>query len=58
MLPVTLISTPSAFASLNDKSVEFTQKKGGKTVGTDKATVDSTGNQLDRRIYLAAGSQQ
>jgi hypothetical protein len=31
---------------VNDKSVEFIQKKGGKTVGTDKATVDSTGNRL------------
>jgi hypothetical protein len=31
---------------LDDKSVEFTQKKGGKTVGTDKATIDSTGNRL------------
>ena len=31
---------------VNDKSVEFTQKKGGKTVGTNKATVDSTGNKL------------
>jgi hypothetical protein len=31
---------------VNDKSVEFTQKKSGKTVGTDKATIDSTGNRL------------
>jgi hypothetical protein len=31
---------------VNDKSVEFTQKKNGKTVGTDKATVDSTGTHL------------
>lgn len=31
---------------VNDKTVEFTQKRNGKTVGTDKATVDSTGNHL------------
>jgi hypothetical protein len=31
---------------VDDKTVEFTQMKNGKVVGTDKATVSSDGNQL------------
>lgn len=32
---------------VNDKTVEFTQKRNGKVVGTDKATVSEDGNHLD-----------
>ena len=31
---------------VNDKTVEFTQKKNGRIVGTDKSTVSDDGNQL------------
>ena len=31
---------------VNDKTVEFTQKKNGRIMGTDKSTVSNDGNQL------------